>query len=215
MESSVVARPAVPSAAASPVPSAAVTASAPPTVPSAAASATPAAAVPVPPAAVLAARTLRDDAAPELPRGDREHQVAVVAGHLPALGALAARAVEVPVPALEEAPALAAQGLDDPEEPLCGRELEGRLRLDDLRPHDVPEAEHVVNVLRVLLGYVRDVDRALRLPADLPGPPVDRGHRRGRHHPADVVHDPVHDVADLELCDGVEGLHAGHPRVRG
>src|SRR3990172_6659948 len=156
MESSVVARPAVPSAAASPVPRAAVTASAPPTVPSAAASAIPAAAVPVPPAApspapraavtasapptvpsaaasaipaaavpvppaaFLAARTLRDDAAPELPRGDREHQVAVVAGHLPALGALAARAVEVPVPALEGAPALAAQGLDDPEEPLCG-----------------------------------------------------------------------------------------------
>src|SRR3990172_8058644 len=133
MESSVVARPAVPSAAASPVPSAAVTASAP--------SAIPAAAVPVPPAAFLAARTLRDDAAPELPRGDREHQVAVVAGHLPALGALAARAVEVPVPALKGAPALATQGLDDPEEPLCGRELEGRLRLDDLRPHDVPEAE--------------------------------------------------------------------------
>src|SRR3972149_12293130 len=119
-----------------------------------------------------AARPLRDDAAPELPRGDREHQGAVVAGHLPALGALAARAVEVPVPALKGAPALAAQGLDDPEEPLCGREQEGRLRLDDLRPHDVPEAEHVVNVLRVLLGYVRDVDRALRPPPDLPGPPA-------------------------------------------
>src|SRR3972149_1266791 len=114
------------------------------------------------------ARPPRHAPAPEPPRGDREHQVPVVAGHLPALGALAARAVEVPVPALKGAPALAAQGLDDPEEPLCGRELEGRLRLDDLRPHDVPEAEHVVNVLRVLLGYVRDVDRALRAAARLP-----------------------------------------------
>src|SRR3972149_4699991 len=67
-----------------------------------------------------------------------------------------------------------AKGLHDAEGRLRGRELEGRLRLDHLRADDVAEVERVVDVLHVLVGYLRDVDRALRLPRDLALRAVDR-----------------------------------------
>src|SRR5438309_231194 len=77
------------------------------------------------------------------------------------------------------------------------------------RPGDAPEVERVVDVLDVLVGDLRHVDRALRLAGDLPLAPVDRGDRRLRHRAADVRDHAVHDVPGLQLRERVEGPDAG------
>src|SRR3990172_2163519 len=157
------------------------------------------------PAPAAARRARRHDARPELPRGDAQEQLAVVRGDLAGLALLAPRAPQPAVPRLEGRAAPGAKGLHDAEGRLRGRELEGRLRLDHLRADDVAEVERVVDVLHVLVGYLRHVDRALRLPRDLALRAVDRGDGRLRHRAPDVADHAVDDVPDLQLRERVEG----------
>src|SRR5207249_6068509 len=172
-----------------------------------------------PPAPISVSSTAIVTLAPRLPmfrldlptaefgRGHKEPQVCVVGRELPSFRALVPRAVEFPIPELERPSADRTEGLHDPEIPLCRRELDRGLDLNHLGSDDVPEAEHVANVLGVLFRHVRNVNRPLRLAADLARPSMDREDRRGRHHAANIVHDAVHDVPDFELRGRVERPH--------
>src|SRR3972149_3326794 len=184
-----------------------------------AAPAVPTAAPAVPPAPAARAppppgRARGPAARPELPRGDAQEQLAVVRGDLAGLALLAPRAPQPAVPRLEGRAAPGAKGLQDAGGRLRGRELEGRLRLDHLRADDVAEVERVVDVLHVLVGYLRDVDRALRLPRDLALRAVAGGDGRLRHRAPDVADPAVDDVPDLQLRERVEGPHAGDEVLR-
>src|SRR3989475_7052663 len=101
----------------------------------------------------------------EFGRGHKEPQVCVVGRELPSFRALVPRAVEFPIPELERPSADRTEGLHDPEIPLCRRELDRGLDLNHLGSDEVPEAEHVANVLGVLFRHVRDVNRPLRFAA--------------------------------------------------
>src|SRR3972149_4133861 len=191
--------------AAAPVPAA--TPRRPATAP--AAPAVPTAAPAVPPAAAAAPAL-----APARRAGDAQEQLAVVRGDLAGLALLAPRPPQPAAPRLEGRAAPGAKGLHDAEGRLRGREVEGRLRLDHLRADDVAEVERVVDVLHVLVGYLRDVDRALRLPRDLALRAVAGGDGRLRHRAPDVADPAVDDVPDLQLRERVEGPHAGDEVLR-
>src|SRR2546428_421744 len=150
-----------------------------------------------------------DLAAAEFGGGDGQLQVRVIGGEFSPLRSLVTRAIELAAAYLEGPTADGTAGFHDPEIPFGGRQLHGRFDLNHLGANDVSESVHVVNVLGVLLRHVRDVNRPLRLAADLAGPSMDRGNRRGRHHPTNVVDHPVHDVPDLEFRGRVE---CPHPR---
>src|SRR5205823_7433266 len=153
----------------------------------------------------------------EFARGDEEPKVRIVRCELSLFGPFVAGTVQVPIPEFERSTTDGANGLHDPQVGLGRRQLDRWLDLNHLGANDVSQTEFVVDVFGIILGYIRNVDRPLRLAADLARTTVDGEDVCRRHHAANVVDDPVHDVPDPQLGRRIESRRARHtvPRTTG